>query len=105
VLVVVRFVHLCVTYVKQKNELTAEERQEVLSYFMSRLPVLASQVYRLLKCFKSVMAGLSASQNFDLANYIAPEVCFNYFITHRTICDVLVCAGGWLLIYNLGHSN
>ena len=74
VMVVVRFIQLCVTYLKHKNELTADERKEMLSYFHSRLPIFVSQVYRLLKYFKNVIGGLSASQNFVLASYIAPEV-------------------------------
>ena len=74
VMVVVHFIQLCVTYLKSKNELSADERREMLSYFRSRLPVFVSQVYRLLKYLKNVVGGLSASQNFVLASYIAPEV-------------------------------
>ena len=73
-MVIVRFIQLCVTYLKHKNELTVEERREILSYFHSRLPIFVSQVYRLLKYLKNVISGLSASQNFALASYIAPEV-------------------------------
>jgi len=73
-MVVVRFIQLCVTYLKHKNKLTVEERKEIVSYFHSRLPIFVSQVYRLLKYFKNVIGGLSASQNFVLASYIAPEV-------------------------------
>nr|CAH0099042.1 unnamed protein product [Daphnia galeata] len=74
VLVVVRFVQLCVTFTKHKSDLSSEERREVVTYFRSRLPVFVSQVYRLLKCFRNLIGGLSASQNFVLASYIAPEV-------------------------------
>ena len=77
VLVVVRFVQLCVTFTKHKTDLSSEERREIVTYFRSRLPVFVSQVYRLLKCFRNLIGGLSASQNFVLASYIAPEVCIN----------------------------
>ncbi len=78
VLVVIRFVQLCVTFTKHKTDLSSEERREVMTYFRSRLPVFVSQVYRLLKCFRNLIGGLSASQNFVLASYIAPEVCINF---------------------------
>lgn len=74
VLVVVRFVQLCVTFTQHKNNLTAEERREVVTYFRSKLPSFVSQVYRLLKCFRNVIGGLTASQSFVLASYVAPEV-------------------------------
>lgn len=61
-------------------DLASEERREVVSYFRSRLPIFVSQVYRLLKCFRNLIGGLSASQNFVLASYIAPEVYF-FFIS------------------------
>ncbi|KAK4022489.1 uncharacterized protein LOC116919472 [Daphnia magna] len=74
VLVVVRFVQLCVTFTKHKTDFSSEERREIVTFFRSRLPIFVSQVYRLLKCFRNLIGGLSASQNFVLASYIAPEV-------------------------------
>lgn len=73
---IIRFVQLCVAFTKHKKDLEPEERREVVSYFRSRLPVFVSQVYRLLKCFRDLIGGLSPSQNFVLASYIAPEVSY-----------------------------
>lgn len=84
-MVVIRFVQLCVAFTRHKIDLASEERREVVTYFRSRLPVFISQVYRLLKCFRNLIGGLSASQNFVLANYIAPEV-----INALAVC-VLYC--------------
>lgn len=94
-----RFVQLCVIFTKHRTDLTPEERKEVVTFFRSRLPVFVSQVYRLLKCFRNVIGGLSASQNFVLANYIVPEVfLFSFLLTYENGMLVMIfflLLGGW----------
>ena len=82
---VMRFVQLCVAYERHKEKLSADERQEVLEYFRSCLPVFALQIYRLLKCLKGVFENLSPSQNFALASSISPDVKILFILQSRSM--------------------
>lgn len=69
-----KFLLLCDLFTKRKNELSREERHEIIRYARSRLPIFMSQLHRFLQAVKVTFSNMSATQRHEVATYLVPEV-------------------------------
>lgn len=65
---------LCDLYIKNKNELITEEKNEIIKYTRSRLPNFVSQLRRLLEQLKAIFSSMNSVQKREFATYLVPEV-------------------------------
>lgn len=65
---------LCDLFTKRKNELTREERHEIILYAKSRMPVFMSQIARFLHALKSTFSSMTSYQRQEVATYLVPEI-------------------------------
>ncbi|GLV35944.1 uncharacterized protein CBL_09838 [Carabus blaptoides fortunei] len=65
---------LCDLFAKRKNELSREERHEIIRYARSRLPIFMSQLHRFLQAVKATFSNMSATQRQEVATYLIPEI-------------------------------
>ncbi|XP_035231149.1 uncharacterized protein LOC118203015, partial [Stegodyphus dumicola] len=70
----VKMLILCDLFTKRKNELSREERHEIIKYCKSRLPIFMNQLYKLLDVIKISFGNLSAAERMDIASYFVPEI-------------------------------
>ncbi|KFM67593.1 hypothetical protein X975_00360, partial [Stegodyphus mimosarum] len=64
----VKMLILCDLFTKRKNELSRDERHEIIKYCKSRLPVFMNQLYKLLDVIKISFGNLSAAERMDIAS-------------------------------------
>ncbi|CAH1375656.1 unnamed protein product [Tenebrio molitor] len=65
---------LCDLFTKRKNELTREERHEIICYAKSRLPIFLMQLQRFLQALKVTFSSMSVAQRFEVATFLVPEI-------------------------------
>ncbi|XP_054713392.1 uncharacterized protein LOC129222828 [Uloborus diversus] len=70
----VKMLILCDLFSKRKNELSRDERHEIIKYCKSRLPIFMNQLYRLLDVIKISFSNLSAIERMEIASYFVPEI-------------------------------
>ncbi|KAJ8937023.1 hypothetical protein NQ314_012105 [Rhamnusium bicolor] len=59
---------------KRKNELSRNERHEIIRYAKSRLPILLTQLTKFLQALKNTFSSMSPSQRIEIANFLVPEI-------------------------------
>lgn len=74
----VKLLLLCDLFTQRKNELSREERHEIIRYAKSRLPIFLTQLHRFLQALKNTFCSMSASQRHEVAAYLVPEVIFSH---------------------------
>ncbi|KAF2897714.1 hypothetical protein ILUMI_08461 [Ignelater luminosus] len=65
---------LCDLFTKRKNELSREERHEIIRYAKSRLPIFMTQLHKFLQAVKSTFSSMTALQRNEVATYLVPEI-------------------------------
>ncbi|XP_067143399.1 uncharacterized protein [Centruroides vittatus] len=70
---------LCDLFSQRKNELSREERHEIIKYCKSRyinfrLPVFMNQLHKLLDVIKQSFGNLKAGERQEIASYLVPEI-------------------------------
>lgn len=70
----IKLVLLCDLFTKRKNELSKEERHEIIRYAKSRLPIFLLQLQRFLEALKNTFGLMSAAQRLEIATFLVPEV-------------------------------
>lgn len=68
---------LCDLFTKRRNELSREERHEIIRYAKSRLPIFLMQLQRFLQALKNTFSSMSAAQRLEVATFLVPEVFFH----------------------------
>ncbi|KAJ8913824.1 hypothetical protein NQ315_003733 [Exocentrus adspersus] len=61
-------------FTKRKNELSKKERNEIIRYARSRLPVFLSQITRFVQALKDTFTSMSPSQRVEIASFLVPEI-------------------------------
>lgn len=69
---------LCDLFTKRKNELSREERHEIIRYAKSRLPIFMTQLQKFLHAVKVTFSSMTAQHRNEVAEYLVPEVNPNY---------------------------
>ncbi|KAH9519989.1 hypothetical protein Btru_071420 [Bulinus truncatus] len=69
-----KLIIMCDLFSKRKNELSREERYEIMKYVKSRIPIFMKQLLTLLTTIKVHLQALSQNQRTDIANYLVPEM-------------------------------
>ncbi|KYB25250.1 uncharacterized protein LOC100141518 [Tribolium castaneum] len=70
----VKLLLLCDLFTKRKNELSREERHEIIRYAKSRLPIFLMQLQRFLQALKNTFSSMSAAQRLEVATFLVPEI-------------------------------
>lgn len=65
---------LCDLFTKRKNELSREERHEIIRYAKSRLPIFMTQLHKFLHAVKNTFGSMTALQRNEVATYLVPEI-------------------------------
>lgn len=65
---------LCDLFSRRKNELSREERHEIIKYCKSRLPIFMNQLHKLLDVIKQSFGNLKAGERQEIASYLVPEI-------------------------------
>ncbi|XP_052763261.1 uncharacterized protein LOC128205559 isoform X2 [Mya arenaria] len=65
---------LCDLFSRRKAELSREERNDIIKYARSRIPVFLRQWLELLEECKGQLGNLTPQQRHDLATYLVPEI-------------------------------
>ncbi|KAK4876099.1 hypothetical protein RN001_012521 [Aquatica leii] len=65
---------LCDLFTKRKNELSREERHEIIRYAKSRLPIFMTQLHKFLHAVKNTFSSMTALQRNEVATYLVPEI-------------------------------
>lgn len=73
-LAAVKLLLLCDLFTKRKNELTREERHEIIRYAKSRIPIFLTQLQKFLQALKNTFGSMTVSQRSEVAAFLVPEV-------------------------------
>lgn len=65
---------LCDLFCKRKSELTREERNEIILYANSRVPILVTQVLKFFQAIKRTFSGMTPAQRQEIAMFLVPEI-------------------------------
>lgn len=74
ILVCAKMLLLCDLFCKRKSELTREERNEIILYANSRVPILVTQVLKFFQAIKRTFSGMTPAQRQEIAMFLVPEV-------------------------------
>ncbi|XP_074647658.1 uncharacterized protein LOC141903440 isoform X2 [Tubulanus polymorphus] len=69
-----KFLILCDLFTRKKAQLSRDERNDIIRYSKSRIPVFMNQLLKLISVCKQHARSLSASQRYELATYLVPEI-------------------------------
>ncbi|XP_076029990.1 uncharacterized protein LOC143018496 isoform X2 [Oratosquilla oratoria] len=81
----IKVVHLCEEFERHKGHLSQAEQHEIMRYTKSRLPVLLSQLVRLLANMRATLAQLKHHQREDLAQQLVPQIST---VLQTVCCDI-----------------
>lgn len=70
----IKLLLLCDLFTKRKNELTREERHEIIRYAKSRIPIFLTQLQKFLQALRNTFGSMSAAQRTEVASFLVPEI-------------------------------
>ncbi|KAJ8954724.1 hypothetical protein NQ318_011417 [Aromia moschata] len=70
----VKLLLLCDLFTKRKNELSKNERHEIIRYAKSRLPIFLTQLTQFLQALKNTFSSMTPAQRVEIAIFLVPEI-------------------------------
>ncbi|XP_034671670.1 uncharacterized protein LOC117903570 isoform X2 [Drosophila subobscura] len=70
------------------THMTRYQKNEIVKYIRSRIPIFMSQVQQLLRNVLGVFVGLTVEEKADLVNYLVPEIESTLFVLTAVIEEI-----------------
>ena len=64
----------CNIFIRDAADITRYQKNEIIKYVRTRIPICMSQLHQLLRQVLSVFVSLSAEEKAELVNYLVPEI-------------------------------
>jgi len=69
-----KVLQFCNIFITDATHMTRYQKNEIVKYVRTRIPIFMSQVQQLLQNVLGVFVGLSVDEKAELVNYLVPEV-------------------------------
>lgn len=77
-----KILQFCNIFIKDAADIARYQKNEIIKYVRTRIPIFMSQLHQLLRNILNVFLSLTPEEKDELANYLVPEVSkINYFFT------------------------
>lgn len=64
----------CNIFIRDASDITRYQKNEIIKYVRTRIPIFMSQIHQLLRNILNVFTSLTAEEKAELVNYLVPEV-------------------------------
>lgn len=71
-----KVLQFCNIFIRDASDITRYQKNEIIKYVRTRIPIFMSQIHQLLRNILNVFTSLSAEEKAELVNYLVPEVSF-----------------------------
>ena len=69
-----KIVQFCNIFIKDAADIARYQKNEIIKYVRTRIPIFMSQIHQLLRNILNVFLSLTPAEKDELANYLVPEV-------------------------------
>ncbi|EDW82821.2 uncharacterized protein Dwil_GK10199 [Drosophila willistoni] len=69
-----KVLQFCNIFIKDASHMARYQKNEIVKYVRTRIPIFMSQMQQLLRNVLGVFVGLSVDEKADLVNYLVPEI-------------------------------
>ncbi|XP_037937883.1 uncharacterized protein LOC119671364 [Teleopsis dalmanni] len=69
-----KVLQFCNIFIKDAADISRYQKNEIIKYIRTRIPIFMSQVQQLLRNILNVFISLTAEEKADLVNYLVPEI-------------------------------
>ncbi|KAH8420506.1 hypothetical protein KR009_011057 [Drosophila setifemur] len=83
-----KVLQFCNIFITDATHMTRYQKNEIVKYIRTRIPIFMSQIQQLLKNVLGVFAGLSAEEKAELVTYLVPEIESTLFVLTAVIEEI-----------------
>ncbi|XP_017042045.1 uncharacterized protein LOC108088638 [Drosophila ficusphila] len=83
-----KVLQFCNIFITDATHMTRYQKNEIVKYIRTRIPIFMSQVQQLLRNVLGVFVGLSVDEKADLVNYLVPEIESTLFVLTAVIEEI-----------------
>lgn len=69
-----KILQFCNIFIKDAADIARYQKNEIIKYVRTRIPIFMSQLHQLLRNILNVFISLTPDEKDELANYLVPEV-------------------------------
>lgn len=69
-----KVLQFCNIFIRDASDITRYQKNEIIKYVRTRIPIFMSQIHQLLRNILNVFTSLSAEEKAELVNYLVPEI-------------------------------
>lgn len=69
-----KVLQFCNIFIRDAADISRYQKNEIIKYVRTRIPICMSQIQQLLRQILSVFVSLSMEEKEELANYLVPEI-------------------------------
>ncbi|XP_033171441.1 uncharacterized protein LOC117148247 [Drosophila mauritiana] len=83
-----KVLQFCNIFITDAAHMTRYQKNEIVKYIRTRIPIFMSQVQQLLQNVLGVFVGLSVDEKAELVNYLVPEIESTLFVLTAVIEEI-----------------
>ncbi|XP_016986731.1 uncharacterized protein LOC108049867 isoform X2 [Drosophila rhopaloa] len=83
-----KVLQFCNIFITDATHMTRYQKNEIVKYIRTRIPIFMSQVQQLLRNVLGVFVGLSVDEKAELVNYLVPEIESTLFVLTAVIEEI-----------------
>ncbi|XP_039959396.1 uncharacterized protein LOC126760014 isoform X1 [Bactrocera neohumeralis] len=69
-----KVLQFCNIFIRDASDITRYQKNEIIKYVRTRIPIFMSQIHQLLRNILNVFTSLTAEEKAELVNYLVPEI-------------------------------
>ncbi|XP_017474607.1 PREDICTED: uncharacterized protein LOC108365156 isoform X1 [Rhagoletis zephyria] len=69
-----KVLQFCNIFIRDGSDITRYQKNEIIKYVRTRIPIFMSQIHQLLRNILNVFIGLTTEEKAELVNYLVPEI-------------------------------
>ncbi|XP_017015428.2 uncharacterized protein [Drosophila takahashii] len=85
-----KVLQFCNIFITDATHMTRYQKNEIVKYVRTRIPIFMSQVQQLLQNVLGVFVGLSVDEKAELVNYLVPEIESTLFVLTAVIEEIKI---------------
>ncbi|KAH8356558.1 hypothetical protein KR200_002862 [Drosophila serrata] len=83
-----KVLQFCNIFITDATHMTRYQKNEIVKYIRTRIPIFMSQTQQLLRNVLGVFVGLSVDEKAELVNYLVPEIESTLFVLTAVIEEI-----------------
>ncbi|XP_001354378.1 uncharacterized protein [Drosophila pseudoobscura] len=83
-----KVLQFCNIFITDATHMTRYQKNEIVKYIRTRIPIFMSQIQQLLRNVLGVFVGLTVEEKAELVNYLVPEIESTLFVLTAVIEEI-----------------